>query len=366
MRSRYMKNMNQSEIKTENKASKEKESIAKIAFRKTKASKKGLSMPLFWFSFFTLISLMIGYLEPTTLILTIPFVILPSFFAFLALNSMSKARPGDGIGFFFLFRKYFSQLFHGGFKVLIGLLKFVLFYFVSNLCLTVVYEEFFLKDSSEYEALLDSMTENINLNDLFKQYNDLINSNQEFQIALFLITSISILVGFIAFIDHIGKNCPKFNFNFFNKQPIPLRQFNIIDKETRRKNRSEFFKCYFCSTWFVHLLLVIGAAGGVSIGYFVLNGLNIGQTVIISLAIMFLLMLPFMNYLSKVFETIYFKFSKQYESTFVEMTLNLITKYRKQVGLSEEQAKEIEDMLEEQKQAFKEEDKGDKDEEDKQ
>ena len=84
-----MNNTAQSKAKT-------KREVERLQFKDVieslKEEKHGFSPQLFWFVLFTLLSLILAYVLPFTLILTIPFVIAPSWFAFNSVTSVKGIK----------------------------------------------------------------------------------------------------------------------------------------------------------------------------------------------------------------------------------------------------------------------------------
>lgn len=91
--------------------------------------------------------------------------------------------------------------------------------------------------------------------------------------------------------------------------------------------------------------MVLTGVGGVALSYFFLKDLDVQNAVVISLFLMFLVALPFMNYISKVQDLLYFSLAEKYEETFATLTLEFLTKYKEKIGIAEEDAKKLEEFL---------------------
>ena len=133
--------------------------------------------------------------------------------------------------------------------------------------------------------------------------------------------------------------------NLFSKQPFPIRQFIFVDRAVRKENRKFLFSTYIRTCWFIQLLIVLAGSGGIVFSYFFLKQFSIGQAIAISLFFMFVVCLPFMNYISKVQDMIYIYLMDIYEDTFGRLTLEFINKYKDKIGIAEEDAKKIEELL---------------------
>lgn len=335
------------------------ETVFKIVLKEVKANKHGFSPQLFWFVFLTLLSLCLAYLLPYSLIVTIPLVILPSYFAFTAMNVIKGTKNSEGVTFWRMYRAYFSQLFFGGYRVWIGLLKSFGAYFVSTFVGFLIFDLTFLNGNSEYQEILNKSMDPAQMNQATSELLDFL-SRPEFAKFLFFLTAFSILLAVFFFVHHIFKNSIKMRRNVFSKTPFPIRQFAIVDRKVRSKNRKFLLHTYFTCSWFIKLSLLLAAGGGIVFSYFFLKELNPIQAAVISMFLMFVVSIPFLNYISTLEDYIFFCFAKQYEDTFVSITLEFLTKFKDKIGIEEEEAKKIQEMLEAQKKEFDEPKKEDK------
>ena len=342
MKNKFMNNIQQSKNETN-------KSIFKTVFHETRKSRFGFSQQLFWFTFFTIISLILAYLLPYTLICTIPLVITPSFFAFMSVNATKGAKNADGVTFFKMYKAYFSQFFFGGYRLFIGFLKGLAVYAVSGSIATSI----FLYTRPEYRELFNNA---LNAEDLNKVNEELMNflANPELEKVMYLITSITLLLGAIMFVHHVLRHYVKMRRNLFVKAPIPMRQFVQVDRKVRKNNRKFILKTYISCSWFVKLLIVLAGASGIVISYFFLKDFDPLKAVTISMFLMFVVTIPFMNYLSTMEDFIFVHLLNIYEETFVTMTLEFLTRYKDKIGIEEAEAQKIQEMLESQKKAIEE------------
>ncbi len=315
-----------------------------------KEEKHGFSPQLFWFALFTIISLILAYLFPFSLILTVPFVITPSWFAFNSVTSIKGVKNSENVNFFTMFKAYFSPLFFGGYRLLFGLLKgFVTYLGVSSIAF-MVFSNIGLKDNAEFQAIIEKMNSTAELEALMNELNAFLMSPAVAK-PVFLITSIALILGIFVFLQHVLKHSMKMRRNLFTRQPIPMKQFHIIDAKVRKDNRGLLWASYLSSTWFIQLLVILSAAGGIVISYFFLTDLDPFKAVIIAAFLGFVILLPLFNFISMVQNMLYLSLRRKYEETFVNMTLEFLTKFKDKLGLEEEEAKKIEALLNETKKA---------------
>ena len=315
-----------------------------------KEEKHGFSPQLFWFALFTILSLILAYLFPFSLILTIPFLIIPSWFAFNSVTSIKGVKNSENINFFMMFKGYFSPLFFGGYRLFLGFLKaFGAYVGVSSIAFTV-YSEVALRSNAEYQAILEKMNSAAELEVVMNELNDFLLSPAMAK-PVFLILSIGIVLASFVFLQHILKHSMKMRRNLFTRQPIPMKQFHMIDARVRKNNRKLLWASYLSATWFIQLLVILGAAGGIVFAYFFLAELDPFKAVVIAAFLIFVLTLPLLNYVSVAQNMLYLALRRKYEETFVNMTLEFLTKFKDKLGLEEEEAKKIEALLNETKKA---------------
>ncbi len=330
---------------------------ARGVFQETVKSNYGFSTHLLLFALFTIASLALAYLLPYSLIVTIPIVIIPSYFAFTSLNSIKGKENSEGVGFFTLYRMYFSGIFFGGYRLLIGLLKSFIAYLISNTVIITIFEITVFSKTEEFKAFMDAYNnaDSESLIEVFDTFSNSLLTNTTLQKWLYLAAAISFAIAAVVFIHHILMHSIKMKRNLFTKQIIPTRQFNFVDRRVRRDNRKFLISTYFRTCWFIQLIIVLVASGGIVGSYFLLKDFTPERALVISLFLVFVATLPFLNYMSKLQDMIFFRLARKYEETFATLTLEFLTKYKEKIGLAEEEAKKIEEILNAQKEANKEE-----------
>ena len=327
----------------------------KSVFQETVKSNYGFSTHLLIFALLTISSLVLAYLLPYSLIVTIPIVIIPSYFAFTSLNSIKGKKNSEGVGFFSMYRMYFSSIFFGGYRLLIGLLKTFLAYLISNTVIITIYDLTVFSKSEEFKVFVEAFNnaDSSSLMEIVDSFTDSLLTNSALQKWLYLSLAISFVIAAFVFIHHVAKHSLKMKRNLFTKQIIPTRQFNFVDRRVRRDNRKFLLLTYTRTCWFIQLLLVLVASGGVVGSFFLLKDFTPERALVICLFLMFVVSLPFMNYVSKLQDMIFFTLGRKYEETFATLTLEFLTKYKEKIGLAEEEAKKIEEILTAQKEANK-------------
>jgi hypothetical protein len=330
----------------------------------TKRDKNGMSMQLFSFVILTLLCLMLAYVFPASLVVSLPFVIIPAYFGFTATNIAKKSKGGEDVSFFRMFRVYFTQFFFGGYRLLFGALKSFAAYAGSQLVILTIFESTLFKSVPGYNAILEKVTTTTDISAVLEEFMEFMSSNELMLKYMSIATSITLLLAVFFFIQHIGKQSIKMRRNLFRQPPLPMAQINYVYKFVRKENRSYFFRTYSKTVWFYQLLIVLAGVGGVLLNFFVLKDYDGVQGVVISLALMLIVSIPFLNYIAKMQDLIYISLSNKFEETNVRVTLELLNRYKDRINISEEDAKKIQEVLEEAKKASEkviEEDKEEKD-----
>ena len=343
---------------------KTKKEVERLQFKEVvqslKEEKHRFSPQLFWFVFLTLVCLSLAYLAPYTLIVTLPMVIIPSWFAFNSVTSVKGVKNAERINFFLMFKAYFGQLFFGGYRLLFCVLKGFLTYVGVSSIAFAVYSQVALNNNAQYQAIMEKMNNPGELDSLINDLNDFLLS-PEVAKPVFFITAIALLLGIFVFLQHILKHSMKMRRNLFTRSPIPMRQFHMVDRKVRKDNRKLLWSSYLSSSWFIQLLVIVSSASGIVIGYFFLSDLDPYKAVVISVFIGFVLLIPLFNYISVMQNMLYLVLRHKYEETFVNMTLEFLTKFKDKLGLEEEEANKIEALLNETKRLTEEDKKKEED-----
>lgn len=316
-----------------------------------KADRNGMSMQLFSFVIIALLCLMLAYVFPASLVITVPFVIMPAYFGFTSTNIAKKSKGGEDVSFFRMFRVYFTQLFFGGYRLLFGVLKSFAAYAGSQLVILTIFESTLFRTVPGYNAILQKVTSTTDISSVLEEFMDFMSNNEPMLKYMSIATSVSLLLAVFFFIQHIGKQSVKMRRNLFRQPPLPMAQINYVYKFVRKENRSYFFKIYLKTTWFYQLLIVLAGVGGVLINFFVLKDFDGVQGVVISLALMLIVSIPLLNYIAKMQDLLYLSISNKFEETNVRVTLELLNRYKDKINISEEDAKKIQEVLEEAKKA---------------
>jgi len=321
-------------------------SIVKSGFKEAFSRFKIVSMPLSFFAVLSILVLALGFYVPLTLIFTIPFVIIPAFFSVSAINTLAPNKnTHEVVGFFVMFRGYFSPIFRGGYRVIIGFLKAVATFIVISVILTSILTTTILSKDPAYIEL-QSITDPQKFLDAF---NNFVSTNENFN-NIMTITYMGGSIGFfVMFIHHFAVNSFKYNYNFLAKLPLPMHDLNLINKEVMHKNRKSFIKEYAKAFWFVGLILVVSYVGGMLLSYFFIPGLNANQFTIVGLFAALIIGLFFIPYFLNASQLIFLKLRPHFIDSLIDLSKKSLAEMKKAKQISEDKEKEVMNIIEAQK-----------------
>lgn len=224
-------------------------------------------------SFLTLVivlCLALAFFFPFTLILTVPFIVIPLFLGFIIINFYLPSNPGKPHFIFRGFIAYYSPPFFGIFRVILGLIKSIGIYLLSStILILILFYTVGMKDPN-FASIIDRIVQNQNNVDLLQLSREL-QANSSFLLIENVSVMVSVGLAAYMFVHHILVNSFKVHFNFVEANIKPARAVNLIHKGAIGYFRKDFYRDYYFSIWYMILLFVGGYVGGVFLGYLVLH-----------------------------------------------------------------------------------------------
>lgn len=323
-------------------------SIRKAATEKWLQNNGKVTISLALFCLFSILSLIIGFLEPITLILTVPFLVVPSYFSLSGTLIVTEAQKDhEEMSFFILFRNYFSSFFRGCYRIIIGALKALLAFSISLTIITIILCVCVLQKDPAFTDLLSqipAMTDEEYLRELV----NFVTSNESIVFITRISTIGSLGIATLVFLHHFGVHSVKVYHNFLTLTPLPVSDLNYIYNVAYRKIRRPFRKDYFKTFWFVHLLIVLGLAGGSVFSWFILKNASAEQCFVVGLFCSFVLVIFILPYYLYGTRFLYQKYSPEIMKTFVEESFKSIDEIKKTTEIDPEKEKQIKEFLEKQ------------------
>lgn len=338
-----------------------KNSIVKEGFKEAHKRFVVVSLPLSFFAVLTILMLILAYFVPLTLILSLPFVIIPAFFAVAAINTFATNKnTHEGIGFFVMFRSYFSQIFRGGYKVIRGLLKAFLVFLVSSIVFSVIFATTILAKDPGYIAFTEEIKNITEVEALSAAIDDFIINNETINEISILVNCLSTFFALYMFMHHFGVNSVKYNYNFVAKMPLPMQDLNVISKKVHKENRKGFYKDYYKAFWFLGVILTIGYFCGSLLAYFFIKNANMIQIAFVGLFGSFILLLFFVPYFLNASIIIISGYRKKYFHTLIELSKKSLQEMKRAKEITDDKEKEVIELLESQNDVDKDEKDSDK------
>lgn len=327
------------------------QSISKRAWKLAGKRYQTLSGPLSLFAVIIVLCFIAAYFAPLILLLLVPFVIIPSFFALSASNSLFAEQQGaQGLSFFSMIRNYFSPFARGGYRVIIGFLFSLLMYLGCSFVMSLVLNNTLLLTDPAYIEFRNSLASIENIDTLYEVIDSFIATNKTFNDIVVMTAVGSTLAGSWYFMHHMSVNQLKYYNNMLTKTPLPIADLNLIHKQTIKKVRRPLFKDYYRSLWFFLILIPLCYFGGVMFGKFVLTDATADQCIIIGLFTIFMICLLLIPYYFNCLELIFLKYRDNYLETFISLSLKSIEEIRKTQTIDPEREKQVLEFIEKQKQ----------------
>ena len=320
-------------------------SVAKQAFKDYKQSFAFRSGAISFLGLVIILCLMLAFVFPLSLLLTIPFLILPMILGFIGINlSLAKNNPKPTL-IFRIASLYYTSLFYGCFRYMKGLLKAIIAYLITSfVAITILYFTV-----AQYDAeFMNLMTQTISLENsinLTKLIEDLQGNS-----TYVLIENITAISAFFLFsyvlIHHILKESLKASYNIHTIQPMPSNLLNIVHKRAFKGIRKDFYLNYYASQWFVILLFVLGYWGGSLLAVFVFNLIGF-QAAIFGLFVAILLTLFLLPYTFGVINLLSRKYSVNYVQSFIRVTQDQMNDIKTKDETEMKQVEDIKKFLDE-------------------
>lgn len=290
------------------------------------------------YGFILLAMLLLAYFVPFTLILSLPFIIIPFTFALhVSIASINGELPYS-LGFFFKnFKLYYTLSFFGVFKITKGLLKalgvFLLIYAVFG----SIHLSIFLNNDPGYLELVKT---SLNINALYEY----VMNNETYLLIVDIYLAVAILGALIILIHHLVLNSLKISVNIHSKNPAPMMSLNAFHKDAMKYFNKNFYNDYFKRMPIIYVLFGCLYAGGYLINYFFISKDNY-QCITFGLIAAFIIFIFIIPYIIDMVEVILLKNFGSYLSATLKATNNFFKKVN-ETNLTEEERKQFQELEE--------------------
>ena len=316
----------------------------------------------FLYGSIVLLCLAIAYFFPPSLILTVPFVILPFTFAFqITVTHINNGFPSLFKVFFIGYKMYFSPKGFGTYRSFFGFLKALAVFFFFESIIEVAGIAIMMKSDASLASLINSFSfENISY-ESYMGFLDALMINESFMVIVSISTLVGMFFAFYMFAHHIFSNGMKANLIMYNQSPtMNMGLFNTIHRQFFRNIRKDYYKDYYSLAWVFIPVYIVCYAGGALLAYFVITNANIMQYQIVALAFALFFSLPLLPLMSTLMEDLYKKYAPKYNELGFKSVRDSFDDLMKSKHLSDDQKKSLEEMMkiaEEKEKASKEETK---------
>ena len=301
--------------------------------------------------FILAVSLLLNILFPPTIVLTLPFVALPFTFSYMSVICglpISKHAPIKSL--FFFYPVYFSSIFFGGFRAILGFFKSLLISVIVTAILTIILYYAFLRIQPGFAEILKE----IEAAKSIKEMETAMNHFYAFEPAslTMLITTMSgTFVGSIVFIRHCLLNSEKFCLNLMTNKPLPMKALNRLYILASHNRRKQFYKEYYGAVWYVLLWFVLTYAGAAIVSAFIFK-LDTSQSMFIGLFVSLILLFPFVPYYFEVLKNVCLASTDDYSKASIQLSEKALVQLQKNNQLSAEDKAKIEEEIKHSREEF--------------
>lgn len=296
---------------------------------------------------FLLITMVIAFISPTLLIITIPLVGLPCLFAsHIAAYYLQINQPVTFSAYLRYYTGFFRSQFRSSFRALISFLKSLIFYFASVLIAGIIlyfifqyqYGDVFVKSVGDltyyYFFSPEATTEELL---------EILNANNGLLLTFIIyISAFGIPLAMLAFIYYISFSSLSIYYRanvVFAAAPLLRMTIN----NTYSLNRKNMRKDWFSLNWPILVLSFVGM-----VGFAALDLLLIKRVDLLPAFVMVGGVVPLMFYLPFYFtnmEVIYKKYEEEFKKGNQRAIEEVLRKIQNSIDLSEEEKRSLEQSL---------------------
>ena len=296
-------------------------------------------------------TLQINILAPISIIITIPFFVLPFTFAYISATTSSQLFKGAPVrSFLALYPLYYQGAFFGGFRALIGFAKAILISIICGSIMTIILYYAYLRGQPGFAGVLHEI-------DVAKTVNEMnlaLEHFAEFEPAKIVTDTSTLVGGFFGswiFLRHCLLNSEKITLNLMNKNPAPMKTLTSLFITTSHLRRKQFLKEYYGAVWYVVLAFVFTFGGGAALAKYVFH-IEASRCIFIGLFVSLILMIFFIPYYFIVVKNICVASTDDYQRGMIAMGERALETLKKHNQITEEEIKKFEEDIKQKKEAL--------------
>lgn len=296
---------------------------------------------------FLIISMLIAFISPSLLLVTVPLIGLPFLFAsHIASYYLQINQPVTFSAFLRYYYGFFRTQFRGSFRGIISFLKALIFYFISVLIASLVFVIIF---TNQYGSVFTDTLKDFAFSYLYSMdatYEDLIaimNANDGMLLTfIFYVSAFGIPLAMLAFIYFISFSSISIYYrtNVAFAAP-PLLRMSISN--TYAAHRRNMRKDWFSLNWPLLALSFLGMAGFAILDILVIKRIDLLPAFVMVGGVATLVFyLPF--YFTNM-EVIYKKYEMNFREGNQKAIEDVLKKIQNSIDLSEEEKRSLEQSL---------------------
>lgn len=296
------------------------------------------------YGFIIILCLCLAFFANLTIIITIPFIILPFTFAFYCANSSINANIGKPISIFFNFYfEYFRPRFCGSTKAIKGLLKALLVEIVLAMIISIIGIALLKNNDPEFAAIYQKILLSVTPEEMNGYMQQLIELDS-FNNLSYFISIISFAFAILMLAHHTFTSYLKVSLILNTKKTISIGEVNALHMHSFSQYRKNFYKDYFKIASLLILLFIGGFTLGGLLSKFVFK-FNPSQASIVGLFGGVIFALCFLPLIFDLIEMIYLHNRQVYVKSIIDIATNAFTKIKDVQDIS----KDLENKNEENK-----------------
>lgn len=296
-------------------------------------------------------TLLLNILFTGTIIITIPFIVLPFTFAYFStLCGLPMAKDAPIKSFFLFYPVYYSQFFFGGFRALLGFLKAFLVSTIFSVILSIILFYTFLRGQPGFAEILNEIEYAKDIAQMQKAMEHFYQFSPAY-FSMQVSTLVGVFFGTWVFIRHCLLNSEKFCLNLLTNKPLPMKAATRIYLTAANIRRKQFYKEYYGAVWYVVLAFIVFFSGATSIGCFVFH-IESNRSIFIGLFVALILLFPLIPYYFEVIRNIFAASGDDYSQASIRLSEEAINQLKKNNQLTPEQQKMFEEELQKSREEF--------------
>ncbi len=248
-----------------------------------------------------------------------------------------------------MFRAYFSQIFRGGYKVIVGFLKSLLVFMITAIILSLLLTNLVLNKDPTYVDFINKINMMVDTNQILDEVNNFMATNRNFKIVINVVNISSMCTALYMFIHHFAVNSIKYNYNFVASLPLPMSDLNVIFKHVLHKTRGKFYSQYYKAFWFLGIALIGGFAAGSLLTFFFAENITTAQICVTGMLGSFVVLLFFLPYFLNASQQLFLNQRNIYVDVLIDLSRKSLEEMKRNQAISEEKEKEIMSVIEAQK-----------------